>query len=186
MVSLDKFLVDPSNNLNFLLALKFMWQSASGFKYLLQENILHHDIASRNILLDENLVPKIADFGLASTTDTEFSTYFETKKLDGKPLPMMNFAPERFDLKCSMKSEVYTFGFLMFEILTRGCPGHPLEERIQKPRNEGEIVMLKNYIQDENHSPKSSLFAVLRLQQDLEPGDSNKYFMIILQIIIFF
>ena len=121
-------------------------------------------------MLDDNLVPKIADFGLASTTDTEFSTYFETKKLDEKPLPMLNFAPERFDLKCSMKSEVYTFGFLMFEILTRGCPRHPLEERIQKPRNNEEIEMLKMYIQDETHSPKSSLVAILRNQQDIEPG----------------
>ena len=148
-------------------------QSHQGFKYLLQENILHHDIASRNILLDDNLVPKIADFGLASTTDTEFSTYFETKKLDEKPLPMLNFAPERFDLKCSMKSEVYTFGFLMFEILTRGCPRHPLEERIQKPRNDEEIIMLKNYIQDEIHTPKSSLLGVLRFHRQLEPGKIN-------------
>ena len=145
-----------------------MWQTASGFKYLAQENVLHHDIATRNILLDANLTPKISDFGLASATDTEFSTYFETKKHDGRFLPMLNFAPERFDLKCSIKSEVYSFGFLMYEILTRGCPAHPLEGRISNPRSETEIAILKNYVQDESHSPKNSLAPLLADKRELE------------------
>ena len=109
--------------------------------------MLHHDIATKNVLLDENLVPKISDFGLASQTDTDYSTYFQIK--EKQFLPIRNFSPERFDLICSEKSEVYSYGFAMYEIFTRGSPSHPLEGRVSTSNYHA----VKNYVQEPTHIP---------------------------------
>lgn len=45
--------------------IKYCVQIANGMKYLHSKKVCHRDLAARNILLDENKVAKIADFGLA-------------------------------------------------------------------------------------------------------------------------
>lgn len=106
-------------------------------------------MASRNVLLDSKQCPKISDFGLARKMDDEFTTYFAPIK---KPLhmPWKNFSPEKFDdKKCPMASEVYGFGFLIYEIITRCNPAHPFDGRL----NEDALVRnsfryLKEFVQD--------------------------------------
>ena len=53
---------------------------------LLYYLVLHCDIATKNVLLDYDLTPKISDFGLARMTDTEFAPYSSTN--DGQPQPI--------------------------------------------------------------------------------------------------
>ena len=100
-------------------------------------------------------------------TDSEFCSYMRIKESQGEqvPLPLPNFAPERFYRKCSEKSEVYSFGFAMFEILTRGKPSHPLEGRI----NFSNSTEVERYIRNEEHSPKHSIMAILHDHKHLDP-----------------
>ena len=122
--SLHSYVTDSNKTMFLLQALKFMFQCSIGYEYLIQKNsmsdrfsifhnnfflVLHHDIGTKNILLDSNLVPKICDFGLASMTDNEFNDYYRLR--DTRFLPIRNFSPERFDGRCSRASEVYSFCF---------------------------------------------------------------------------
>ena len=88
-------------------------QVARGMAHLERLNIVHRDLASRNILLDENRMAKVADFGLALSeidADTE-----------NEMLPIKWTAPEAlFDKRYSCSSDVWSFGILIWEIFTFG------------------------------------------------------------------
>ncbi len=54
-------------------------------KYLSEKNIIHRDLASRNVLIDKQLNAKISDFGLSRTLDPEKDYYRSDKN---KELPV--------------------------------------------------------------------------------------------------
>lgn len=87
--------------------------------YLESQNYIHRDLAARNVLVGEHNVCKVADFGLARVFKVEneniYEARYETK------LPVKWTAPEaiRYN-KFSVKSDVWSFGILMFEIITYG------------------------------------------------------------------
>uniref|UniRef100_A0A0D6QT12 non-specific serine/threonine protein kinase n=1 Tax=Araucaria cunninghamii TaxID=56994 RepID=A0A0D6QT12_ARACU len=76
--------------------------------------IIHCDIKPENILLDEDLCPKLADFGLAKIMDRDFSKVLTTTRGTRGYL-----APEWIDgLPITTKVDVYSFGVTMLEIIT--------------------------------------------------------------------
>ncbi|KAL2482061.1 G-type lectin S-receptor-like serine/threonine-protein kinase [Forsythia ovata] len=118
--SLDYFLFDKKKSL--LLDWKKRYQIVSGIArgllYLHEEapeRIIHRDIKASNILLDEQLNPKISDFGLARLFPGE-DTHLNTFKISGTHGYM---APE-YAIRgyLSVKTDVFSFGILVLEIVS--------------------------------------------------------------------
>ena len=83
---------------------------------------MHRDLAARNILLTENYVVKICDFGLAKTMD---QNYYYRKKAN-VPLPIKWMAIESIrDMVFSIQSDVWSFGILLWELFTLAETPYP-------------------------------------------------------------
>ncbi|XP_023173595.1 tyrosine kinase receptor Cad96Ca [Drosophila hydei] len=100
----------------------FMYQVAKGMDYLTSRGIIHRDLAARNILITEDHTCKVADFGFAR--DIVTSKIYE-RKSEGK-LPIRWMATESlYDNIFSIKSDIWSFGILMWEIVTLGSTPYP-------------------------------------------------------------
>ncbi|KAF3773740.1 Cysteine-rich receptor-like protein kinase 8 [Nymphaea thermarum] len=118
--SLNKFIFDPSKHT------EFTWEQlyrivtgvARGLVYLHEDSrltVIHRDVKASNILLDDNMNPKIADFGLARLLLID-QTHQDTNKIVGTYGYM---SPEyAMHGKFSVKSDVYSFGVLLLEIVS--------------------------------------------------------------------
>lgn len=107
----------------------FAYQVAKGMEYLSSKGVIHRDLAARNILVGYNKVCKIADFGFA-----KYDHIYE-RKSEGR-LPIRWMAVESLtDFIFTTKSDVWSFGILMWEIVTLGWtpyPGFAAAEVIKK------------------------------------------------------
>ncbi|CAJ0923974.1 unnamed protein product, partial [Mesorhabditis belari] len=111
--------------------LSFAMQIASGMEFLSEIPCIHRDLAARNILITEKNICRIADFGLARSTN---KSYY--RKDFGKPkndlLPLQWMSPESMESGYyTQASDVWSYGILLYELFTLGdrpYPGIPLEE----------------------------------------------------------
>ncbi|XP_078702320.1 CUB and sushi domain-containing protein 3-like isoform X2 [Branchiostoma floridae x Branchiostoma belcheri] len=102
-------------------------QIANGMTYISQAGYVHGDLAARNVLVGENLVVKIADFGL--TTDI-YERGYQRQDAEQK-IPLRWMAPERLmrEGRYTSKSDVWSFGVVLYEIATLGNVPYPGRER---------------------------------------------------------
>uniref|UniRef100_A0AAQ6A3Q6 Interleukin-1 receptor-associated kinase 4 n=1 Tax=Amphiprion ocellaris TaxID=80972 RepID=A0AAQ6A3Q6_AMPOC len=92
--------------------------TARGLEYLHCNHHVHRDVKSANILLDENFVAKISDFGLTRASANQTSTTMMTERIVGTCAYM---APEALRGEITPKSDVFSFGVVLLEILS-GLP----------------------------------------------------------------
>ncbi|XP_041650932.1 interleukin-1 receptor-associated kinase 4 [Cheilinus undulatus] len=92
--------------------------AARGLEYLHNNHHVHRDIKSANILLDEKFVAKISDFGLTRASPKKTSTTMMTERIVGTRAYM---APEALRGEITAKSDVFSFGVVLLEILS-GLP----------------------------------------------------------------
>uniref|UniRef100_A0A1I7UCE2 receptor protein-tyrosine kinase n=1 Tax=Caenorhabditis tropicalis TaxID=1561998 RepID=A0A1I7UCE2_9PELO len=109
---------DSIDSLSTFDLLSFAYQIANGMEYLKNRQVVHRDLALRNILINSKKIIRIADFGLARQHKGKDYYIIQT---DSKRLPIYYVAPESFDsLKFTEKSDIWSYGVCLFEIFSLG------------------------------------------------------------------
>jgi hypothetical protein len=92
-------------------------QIAEALEYAHQQGVLHRDIKPSNLLLDLHGTVWVTDFGLAKADDSDALT--QTGDIVGT---LRYLAPERLDGHSELRSDVYSLGVTLYELLTLQVP----------------------------------------------------------------
>ncbi|XP_047425590.1 tyrosine-protein kinase STYK1 isoform X2 [Mugil cephalus] len=119
----DSSTADPSQDFSERSVFLVAKQVAAGLDYLMSEHrLVHGDVAARNILIGPGLSARVSGLGVA----------FGERKMDStiKPraaeVPIKWQAPERIMMQLNIdRSDVWSFGILLYELITLGSPPYP-------------------------------------------------------------
>ncbi|XP_072291856.1 interleukin-1 receptor-associated kinase 4 [Eucyclogobius newberryi] len=129
--------------------------TAQGLGYLHANHHVHRDVKSANILLDDNFVAKISDFGLTRASSKHSSSTVMTGRVVGTSAYM---APEALRGQITPKSDIFSFGVVLLEILSGLAPA-------DEDREPSLLMELRYDIDDEDEE--------LTLQMFLDKGMSD-------------
>ncbi|KAM0020037.1 putative protein kinase RLK-Pelle-CrRLK1L-1 family [Helianthus debilis subsp. tardiflorus] len=142
--SLDKHL--NNKDLTWIQRLQISLDAASGLKYLHddvgpQHRIIHRDVKSSNILLDDYWKAKISDFGLSRVGPASTQSSFLISNACGTP----GYIDPDYLITgyLTEKSDVYSFGVVLLEVL---CGRHALVKSYKDDRQCLTILVQKHYM----------------------------------------
>ncbi|GLU20336.1 hypothetical protein SLE2022_365430 [Rubroshorea leprosula] len=123
--SLDDVLHEQNKagiKLNWAARRKIALGTARGLAFLHHScipHIIHRDMKSSNVLVDENLEARVSDFGMARLMSA-MDTHLSVSTLAGTP----GYVPPEYyqSFKCSTKGDVYSYGVVLLELLTGKKP----------------------------------------------------------------
>lgn len=114
--SVYDFLHNQKGHFDVPAVLKIAILVSKGMNYLHENNIIHRDLKSANLLMDENGIVKVSDFGVARVQNKSGVMTAETGTYRW-------MAPEVIEHKpYNHKADVFSFGIVLWELLTRKLP----------------------------------------------------------------
>ncbi|CAI9269404.1 unnamed protein product [Lactuca saligna] len=148
--SLDHHLKDQNKMccITWIQRLKISLEAASGLNYLHagpgeHKSVIHRDIKSANILLDDNMVAKICDFGLSrSGTKSHPSSHIYTKVAGTQYYIDPTYIESRILRK---ESDIYSLGVVLFEMLTGMLVYRPSRIGEDNTKTDSLIKLVRKY-----------------------------------------
>lgn len=138
-------------NLQLAQALWLSTGVARGMQYIHSCNVLHLDLKSPNVLVDNDWTPKLCDFGLAKISALEGEEGGLQTTLRG--VSPIWAPPEMFDEQAedmTERADVYSFGIVTFEILSRQLPFQEIDQRrLPKAKFDGVLPALPKNVPDD-------------------------------------
>jgi serine/threonine protein kinase/tetratricopeptide (TPR) repeat protein len=116
------------NHLDTRQRLELFVQVCRAVQHAHQKGIIHRDIKPSNILVtlhDGVPIPKVIDFGIAKATEgrlTDLTVYTEIRQFIGTPAYMSPEQAEMSGLDIDTRSDIYSLGVLLYELLTGRTP----------------------------------------------------------------
>ncbi|XP_065842944.1 tyrosine-protein kinase receptor torso-like [Oscarella lobularis] len=105
---------EPQTDFTALDLLSFTWQISSGMEYLTGKGVVHRDLACRNVLVCEDNLLKVSDFGLARAVYEDGIYSYKT----ARRLPFRWMSLEAIQRRVfSEQTDVWSFGVVMWEVL---------------------------------------------------------------------
>ena len=122
--SLLEYLHDKGALLKQPQLIKMAAQVAAGMAYLEDLNIIHRNLSAKNIQVGEDLICKVANFEMARKIDGDNYIIYEAQ--NGEKFAVKWSSPEVIlHNRFSIKSDVWSFGITLYEIITHGKPPYP-------------------------------------------------------------